>query len=899
MHILQIFRRNGFIILFILHITLLGSMNFNSTLFHQSSPINTISLSHENIYSTFLESPNLKHFLGSNNEIATKIQRIGDENETFKTIYDLTNPQTIIDEGYTGKNVTIAILDSGINEVGWITNLEGKNTTISNSSIVDDDNGHGTLVGSIISKIAPKANLISIKVSDSSGFAKIESIEEGIKLALKYNASIIHASLGTTYLGALNSSIISNLTSQNITTVISAGNDGPFGSSLYSPAIFAETIAVGMAYNQTNMHSSSSNGPRPSGTMGPDLVAPGVDIVGYDHKGRIVYETGTSYAAPFVTGALALLIQAFPEASPTTLKAALLETANFMNNTSPIRQGNGFLDISKCYQRLLTVDTDPLFTLAPRELSSYFTYFGHAINGENRTYRISLYSTIDSNLSYINTSQTYPNDNTSQAFPIDFFILPQNITTGLNYIDLSLNIPENLSMAKREGYVTFQFSNGDYSSNLSITIENRYPGGNILFYQGYDNDSFIPDGPIGSFSQLQHFLESYYGMNITGSIRPNGLINTYGPLIVTEQPSGGITQQDLNNQHVLVLADIEFGISDQEITLIQEWVAEGHSLLVLSYPSQMYDGTEILSNQTAINKLLEPYGFSVENDLTNLSRFTYAATSVSDPIFEEKGWEFDYIGTSIDIETERGGKILATAINQNKDNNEESYIAGYWEEPESKGKVIVLGGMLPFNDLGINSNRENLEVITRIFRWMVQDQQSSLDILPTSSPTIGGSTRIQITVNDPFFAGSHFNGTIIESNGSFSQIMFKKSANIYIGSWKPLAAGQAILWLNLKVSGKAPTNGVYILEIIDTSSQNFFPLLIIGGFVLLGVVYFLLASRRPQVRSPIEQKIALELKKRNGVPKHAGLETFETCPKCRTPRHTKESKYCHKCGKEL
>jgi hypothetical protein len=176
---------------------------------------------------------------------------------------------------------------------------------------------------------------------------------------------------------------------------------------------------------------------------------------------------------------------------------------------------------------------------------------------------------------------------------------------------------------------------------------------------------------------------------------------------------------------------------------------------------------------------------------------------------------------------------------------------------------------------------------------MITDQQLPLDLLLTSSPTVQGSTQIQITMENMNL--DFFNGTIMEANGSFSQIMFKKRINMYIGSWKPLAAGQAILWLNLE----APTNGVFVFEVIKPVSQDIFFLVIIGGFILLGVVYYLLASRRPKKRSLIEQRVALELQKGKNDVSHGGLETSEICPQCRTPRHANESKYCFKCGKEL
>jgi hypothetical protein len=92
---------------------------------------------------------------------------------------------------------------------------------------------------------------------------------------------------------------------------------------------------------------------------------------------------------------------------------------------------------------------------------------------------------------------------------------------------------------------------------------------------------------------------------------------------------------------------------------------------------------------------------------------------------------------------------------------------------------------------------------------------------------------------------------------------------------------------------------VFIFEVIQPQSQDIFFLVIIGGFILLGVVYYLLASRRPQQRSPIEQRVALELQKKKKGSVSGGLETSDICPQCRTPRHTSESKYCFKCGKEL
>ncbi|MHA2254191.1 MAG: S8 family peptidase, partial [Candidatus Kariarchaeaceae archaeon] len=666
-----------------------------------------------------------------------------DVNATFNETYYQINP-SIIEKVSSGKNVTVAVLDSGINNNSWVTLYEPRYSVIPNASKVEDDSGHGTLVGGIIKNIAPDVKLISIKVTDETGFAEVAWLEKGLELALNLNVSIIHASLGSTQLDSINSSLISEISERNVPFIVSAGNFGPYGASITSPAIFSEIISVGMSFNQTIVPLVSSSGPRPSGIMGPDIMAPGVNIAGYNHENSPVNVSGTSFAAPFVTGGIALLKEKFKEVSTTTLKAALLNSAKFIDNVSPIHQGNGFIDLSNAYQKLLEFsEENPLFVFAPREINSYFSYFGHSINGENRTYKISLYSTLNSTLTHFDLVQTYPSYNNhtnnetfdhKSPFEIKIGNVGENLTKGFNILNISLFIPLNLSMEKREANISFSFLYGTNNiskvSNLSISIENRYPGGNILFFQGYDNDSYVPDGPTGRFSQLQHFLELFYGMQSKGAIRHADLISPSDPLFTTEKISGGISNPDLQGQNILVLSDIEFGISESEVKLIQDWVSAGHSLLILSFPSQVNGGTETLSNQSSINNLLELYGISIEDDSTNLSRFDFGTFNTTEPIFDGDIKDFDYLGTSIGINPDKGSKILATAIDKNSEESE--VIAAYWEDETSKGKVVVFGGLMPFIDPGLISDPnegDNLLLITSLFQWLIKDQHIPIDVL--------------------------------------------------------------------------------------------------------------------------------------------------------------------------
>ncbi len=843
--------------------------------------------------------PSVSRIFQKEIQILKKLETSENNTFNFTTLYNYLNPNLV--ENLTGKDITIAILDSGINKTPWIesSKLIASYTTITNSSIIVDDNGHGTAVASIIGKIAPDVHLISIKVTDNTGTAKREWVEAGFRLARTLNVSVIHASLGSKDLTAFNSTILKDLTSRNISIVISAGNEGPFGSTLTTPAIFTDSIAVGMAYNKSIIPFVSSAGPRPNGLLGPDIVAPGVNIPTYINNNQQIRRTGSSFAAPFVTGTIALLKEAFPNVTSTTLKAALLESANFMNETSPIHQGNGFLDISGAFKQLKGLETNPLFVFSPKKLSSDFVYFGHSINGDKRMYQVSLYSTAESNITTVNISQIKP-------INIAIGNLPQRIIKGLNILNVSLAIPNKLRMENWEGNITFEFENGEMGhKNISISIKNRYPGGNILFYQGYDNNSFNPSGPTGSYSLLQKFLEGYYGMNIKGAVKPSEFISYTSSLIPTMQASGRLTTQDLINQDILVLADIEFGITQKEIQLIQDWVNEGHSLLILSYPSHLIGGFETLSNQTAINNLINPYGISIADDETkpNFSRFNQANLTISDPIFEKNmvNLPFDYNGTSLSILPDSDAKIIATAEDRIT-GKEEIPVACYWENPESGGKVVVFGSEVPFADISFLSenNLQNILVISRIFRWMIRGQQKSLELIFTSPPTFRSETQLQLTIKDPSFTDIGFNGTIIEANGSFSQLNFTRSINTYLSSsWKPLAAGTAVLWIHLDIPGSTATNGLFIINVADTVQTGFSYIILFGLLIILGISFWLYSTRRPRIRSPIEERVALAMKRKKQTPQHHGLETFEVCPRCQTPRFSKDSKYCFKCGRDL
>jgi minor extracellular protease Epr len=231
----------------------------------------------------------------------------------------------------TGKNVKIAVLDSGISNshpdltVSGGINLVGK----SKNNKWNDDNGHGTHVAGIIATrnntigvvgVAPDAQLYAVKVLDAYGSGYISDVIEGIDWAVQNNMDVVSMSLGTaTYSQALNDTTV-NAYNSGVILVAAAGNSGDGNLStddvLY-PAKFDSVIAVS-AIDYNNIEPVwSADGAK------VELAAPGVNIYSTWLNGGYANASGTSMAAPFVSGVAALVKGKNLSMTPQGIREAL------------------------------------------------------------------------------------------------------------------------------------------------------------------------------------------------------------------------------------------------------------------------------------------------------------------------------------------------------------------------------------------------------------------------------------------------------------------------------------------------------------------------------------------------------------------------------------------------
>lgn len=207
-----------------------------------------------------------------------------------------------IHKSFQGSGVKICICDTGIPDHSYYKERIVSSVNVTGRDSIDRD-GHATHVGGIIYEVAPKAELIFIKIL-VNGEGSVEWIEKGIYECAALGADVINLSLGSPQNFLQVEQIIKQVTNEGIIVVAAAGNDGNNEiDNINYPAAQKETICVG-SINQKMLVSYFSS----SGKNG-DVCAAGEQVVSTWLNDKYMTLSGTSMATPFVSGVAALFIE--------------------------------------------------------------------------------------------------------------------------------------------------------------------------------------------------------------------------------------------------------------------------------------------------------------------------------------------------------------------------------------------------------------------------------------------------------------------------------------------------------------------------------------------------------------------------------------------------------------
>lgn len=265
------------------------------------------------------------------------------------------NAVKVYKSGLSGKNVNIAILDTGVYEhellndkIVFFYDYVGKKEKIY------DDNGHGTHVAGIICAdrigMAENAGIAVFKVLDQFGMGKtsdsLRALEWIKRNHNRYGIRILNFSVGYLPDSKLTEKqkildIIDELWDLGIVVVAAAGNYGPRPYSVTVPGISRKIITVG-SYDDFR----SGRGPTGCCIVKPEVLAPGSDILSLSNRNNgFVRKSGTSMATPIVAGAVALLLEQYPKMKPEEVKLRLYNTCKRI--PSQMGKNWGIVDVDK------------------------------------------------------------------------------------------------------------------------------------------------------------------------------------------------------------------------------------------------------------------------------------------------------------------------------------------------------------------------------------------------------------------------------------------------------------------------------------------------------------------------------------------------------------------------
>ena len=294
-----------------------------------------------------------------------------------------------IDEA-TGKGITIAILDTGISPIPDFTKPENRikafKDFVADMEEPYDDNGHGTHVSGIAagngyqsggkySGLAPECDIVAVKILNEEGKGSTGNVLAGMQWVAdnkeRYGIRIANLSIGTEDIGSKDPlvRVAEAAWDMGIVMVIAAGNNGPEFGTVTSPGISRKVITVGASDDEhpaqiqgDTLENFSGRGPTSECIIKPDIIAPGSEIISTraltltdeaaEKRGLKIVDdsyikmSGTSMAAPIVSGAVALLLQKHPELKPDEVKQRLKHSGKDLSYHQN-QQGWGLLDVER------------------------------------------------------------------------------------------------------------------------------------------------------------------------------------------------------------------------------------------------------------------------------------------------------------------------------------------------------------------------------------------------------------------------------------------------------------------------------------------------------------------------------------------------------------------------
>ncbi len=682
---------------------------------------------------------------------------------------------------YDGTDVRIAILDTGI--YSDHADFVSKTPAISHINFATDEgprnitdysdiHGHGTHVAGIAAGtgisssgkyigVAPGASLLNVKTLNNYGGITDSDVLDAVEWIIdEDNADIISMSFRTMIQDTAYNPIavaLESASEHGIIPVAAAGNDGPLHFSGIHPGVVPSVISVGAINRDLEITSFSSVGPSVMSDVIPDIIAPGYEIIAPESRNSLIgYRerytnsqisgselnsdyfaiSGTSMATPMVAGAIALILDAYPNLTPEGVRAALYHGAYLPDHYVGMYGANGIgAGIINVSASIAWLDSrgDPysivqafpdILPYEPVDLLSY--------PGDSQKFNISIFSAKNSSVSLNITISESPN----------MILTPS--TTSLSYtnhsvqhVQFEMKILENASIGLESGSILINDTNtGDLLEQIDYTINVTYPKGRAYFDSLHGLNDLYPEWPSG-YSQI----EIYNAMKV---LHENGYqlvyeMENWTKNTQTQLKSHLLTPDLLSTMDIVVLQTPVLGYTELEINALEDFLEHGGSVLLLA---TRYETLAIDSINSLLTQL--DTGISVNNenilDYTDvgfgyiLDKHSVSEIDTNSPIFES-GDEFSFwYGPTLetDIQADSIASLQNTTI-----------VAAH--ESASGGKVVVWSDYHWLrNDIFGVTNEDHERILVNLFEYLNTQETYSVQANFNSTVQASASGGLEI-----------------------------------------------------------------------------------------------------------------------------------------------------------
>ncbi len=611
--------------------------------------------------------------------------------------------------GPTGTTATskvrVAVLDSGID-----IDFGLQSRVVAQASFISLDNGydyqdsstsdshpqnvpHGTIIAKQLATYS-NVELVIAKVLSTEGTATTLALLDAIEWAIEENCSVINLSLGgsPTYGDPLDAAIAWAF-SQGVVVVASAGNSGEsgvMGTTIESPSLYDSCIAVGALMEDDTPADFTSIGPARDRYVKPDISAAGYTTAS---DGSRYY--GTSFSAPRVAGAAAVLIGHCIDNnitySPGAIVTALLMGADPVGDYPEYVVGAGKLNLQ---QSLAIIDETseenglPSISYAfPGDLPLDFEKI---FASDVYSFNIKLYTAGEDNFTTSIVSDTPT-----------IFDIPEEFTVNqIGQIPVTVNVPESGVTAVN---ATITFTSAQFGDcSLRVSFEVGTATSRVAFdisHTPWDIDSIY-----GQFKEFYKLLVDN-DISVTEientSLITNTTLHQYDAVVILDPCAYTANETDPYD-----VTGYYIPFSEAETQAYEDYYDSGGGIFVVG----LSDST---LNVTALNEFLNWTGFSftnieVPNDTSPASIDTLNAHIITSGISA-----FDYLGATLDVPGD--GQWLARYQGMPG-----MPVMGC-KEGTNGGKLVVSGSNFMLDNYGqlglYNGDDDNALLALRIVLW--------------------------------------------------------------------------------------------------------------------------------------------------------------------------------------